>query len=364
MRLLVALLLLSSPVWGAFTRRWNLTPATSQVVGGTHTGFAVLVDITHNDLKQTGGGGQVTNANGYDIAPSTDSTCATYDTDFQREMYDGSGGRIVMWWNVSLTQGNNYYLCAGNTAITTDVSAPTTTWNSAYLMRHGFGNGSSIPTADSTSNGNNISSLGGFAANSGGQIYGAAAQGGTTHIDMNGSPLDGLTAFTIDGWIYNPSTANDVAFFSDWDSQTVLWRFSFSNSFRLILKWADASTTDFDPYTATGHATNTWTKMSVTYDGTTVRVYTNGAQVATASVSGKTMKSHTSTNTQNLGGGGTGTESYWRGSLDEFRVSNVARSADWLATEFNAATPSTFWTTTGPDTLATNTRRRVQVSIQ
>jgi uncharacterized protein (DUF2236 family) len=35
---------------------------------------------------------------------------------------------------------------------------------------------------------------------------------------------------------------------------------------------------------------------------------------------------------------------YWHGMLDEVHISNVARSADWIATEYNSQnSPSTFY---------------------
>lgn len=321
----------------------TLTVVSAKVSAGPHVDFPVLVDVTHNDLRTVSNGGFVTNANGFDIEPTSDSL-GTTKLKFQRESYDAVTGRIRMHVKVpSLTTATSIYLRFADPSVISDTQDANGTWNSAFIARHGFGNGASIATADSTAVGNNIASVGSFVANSGGQIYGAAAQGGFSYMTMSGSPLDGLNAFTVDIWIYNPGTGNDVAFFSDWSSQQTLWRYASSNDFRLIINWSDASSTDI-AYTATGHATNTWTKMSVTYDGSTVRTYTNGSAGATAAASGKTVKNHTSSNVQKIGGGATGTEDYWRGRVDEMRISNVARAAGWIATEYNAALPSTFWT--------------------
>lgn len=345
------LLLLALFVWyvlpmeGAFAYRKSVTVNSGQVSSGPHADFAMLVSETDADLAA--GAGKVQDAQGDDIQFFSNSDCTTGKLDWERELYNSSTGQIIFWVRVSsIDVGSVIYRCYGDATETADESNPAGVWDSATLVRHGFGDGSTITTTDSTSNNNDFSSVGSFAANSGGKVYGAAAQGGTSYINMNGSPLDALTNFTIDMWIYNTRDANDVAFFSDWDSQQTLWRYSFTSSYRLIINWSDATSTDFDPYVATGDADDTWTKMSVTYDGTTVRVYTNGAQVTTAAASGKTVKSHTSTNTQNLGGGATGTEGYWRGRLDEMRIANTYRSAGWLATEYNNVNaPGSFYAT-------------------
>jgi hypothetical protein len=69
----------------------------------------------------------------------------------------------------------------------------------------------------------------------------------------------------------------------------------------------------------------------------------NGAQVSTAARTG-TVSDNNSIVT--IGNHDDGVNNrYWNGMIDEVRLSNVARSADWIATDYaNQNAPSTFHT--------------------
>ena len=76
--------------------------------------------------------------------------------------------------------------------------------------------------------------------------------------------------------------------------------------------------------------------MVGTWDGSTVKVYLNG------STSGGTWTGSQSMSSMNAGatkavrmGKQSEGANYFNGYTDEARISNVARSADWILTEFN-----------------------------
>ena len=83
--------------------------------------------------------------------------------------------------------------------------------------------------------------------------------------------------------------------------------------------------------------------IQITFDGSTVKGYLNGVEVTSVANSG----------TQNIGSQGTfigvfntANIGYWRGLIDETRVSQSARSANWITTEYNNQNAeSTFWGT-------------------
>jgi hypothetical protein len=62
-------------------------------VTGSLTNFPVLVSVTLADLRTTANGGQVRNANGYDIVFTT-SGCNTTLT-YERERYVASTGEFI-----------------------------------------------------------------------------------------------------------------------------------------------------------------------------------------------------------------------------------------------------------------------------
>jgi glucose/arabinose dehydrogenase/PKD repeat protein len=83
-------------------------------------------------------------------------------------------------------------------------------------------------------------------------------------------------------------------------------------------------------------ALNTWTHLASTYDGTTMRLFVNGAQVASKAVTGAMP------NTANLLriGGNVVWGDYFSGLIDEVRVYNRALSVLEIGTDMNAAVGS------------------------
>ena len=87
---------------------------------------------------------------------------------------------------------------------------------------------------------------------------------------------------------------------------------------------------------ATGTAAltaNTWAHLALTYDGTTVRLYVNGNQVASTA---KTGTIRTSTNQLQIGGDSIYGQ-YFQGLIDEVRVFNVARTQAQIQSDMNTA---------------------------
>jgi hypothetical protein len=95
-----------------------------------------------------------------------------------------------------------------------------------------------------------------------------------------------------------------------------------------------------------------WSHVVGTYDGGTVRLYVNGVQGGTAPLSGSINYG----NSKDLAIGSRSPYApglFWNGLLDEVRISSVARSADWIATEYaNQSSPGTFYSVGQVDALA------------
>ena len=80
-----------------------------------------------------------------------------------------------------------------------------------------------------------------------------------------------------------------------------------------------------------------------TYNGTTGTLYVNGtAQTTTFSAASAIGSSAQSVNLSRWPA--TPSSTYWNGMLDEVRISNTARSADWIKTEYNnQSAPASFY---------------------
>jgi YD repeat-containing protein len=86
---------------------------------------------------------------------------------------------------------------------------------------------------------------------------------------------------------------------------------------------------------------NTWSHLATTYDGTTLRFYLNGSQVATQAVSGAMPASM-----GNLSlAGNTIWGEYFAGRLDDLRIYNRALSASEVQSAMDTPVASTTTTT-------------------
>src|SRR5262249_56500880 len=122
------------------------------------------------------------------------------------------------------------------------------------------------------------------------------------------------TAATLEAWV-NPSVVNtawrDVIYKGD-DNYFLMGTTSFSS------RPVAGATIGGGPGTtsAVGTAalsTNTWTHLAMTYDGSAVRLYVNGAQVSSTAKSGAIS---TSTNALTIGGDAIYGQ-YFQGTIDE-----------------------------------------------
>ena len=122
----------------------------------------------------------------------------------------------------------------------------------------------------------------------------------------------------------------------------MLLKFSNQNSGQLNFHLADNSS-GHDLYSSTSLSNSTWYNIVGTYNGTTSKLYVNGSEEASDTV---TFTLGNYDTTYGLGIGDkyqTGNE--FSGDMDEIRVANAAKSGDWVATEYNnQSSPSTFLT--------------------
>jgi hypothetical protein len=87
----------------------------------------------------------------------------------------------------------------------------------------------------------------------------------------------------------------------------------------------------------------TWYHAVLTWDGTNYEVFVDGVSKANGSYSGLSSI-HTSADIGN-NGEPTARDESWNGIMDEFRVSDIVRSAAWIQTEYNnQKAPAAFYT--------------------
>ncbi len=306
------------------------------------TDFPVLVSGTYTYLKTVGNGGLVTNASGYDIAFYADSAGASI-LDFELVYYDATTGTVEFWVRVptvSHTVDTVIYMFYANPSISTYQGNTNGTWNSGFGGVYHLPDGSTLGFADSTSNANNLSGINSPAA-AAGQIDGGMLTdaAGNKYAEMPNSASLEFTTFTIDFWVkstgggfnpvFDPLLSKDNLSVRYWGTWVI------SNKLYIEFPLAGGNWSG-----NTSLPTATWLKATYTYDGTDVRIYLNGAIDMTPA-----SHSFTDGNAVVAIMVGRRANQYITATFDEVRFSNVARSDDWILTEYNnESSPSTFYT--------------------
>ena len=316
--------------------------------------FPILISLTASDLKTAANGGNVQNSKGYDII-FTDST-ETITLDHEIEKYVPTTGEIAMWVRVPMLSASSdtvIYMHFGNSSISSSQENKTGVWDSNYKGVWHLSNGSTLTTNDSTSNGNTGTNHGASAAT--GQIDGAASFNSSSQYIQISNTIN-IKQFSISAW------------FKTSDGQQTSWRAIVSKNsgmgnrnFWLGLSGSNSATYcnygsllilySVEGVVDAGHACtssrmddNNWHFATATYDGTTLKLYVDGSLSNTLSVSSPDTQSQaTYIGIEKIEEAGF--INPFTGTLDELRISNTARSADWIATEYNnQSSPSTFYT--------------------
>ena len=280
--------------------------------------------------------------------------------DHEIESYDSATGTLVAWVripNLSSSVDKVIYLNYGNPS-SPDQSNPPGVWDSSYVgvwHMNEDPSGTAPQSVDSTSNNNDGSSNN---MTSGdlvtGKMAGALDFDGTddwvqaphsASVNLNG------TGMTLSGWVSSNGQTADVG---------ILLKSTSSYQVHLGIESGETGNlrvlTPSGPYsrldtTSTVPTNGTWTYLTGTYDGTTVRLYYNATEEATDTRSGNI---NATTEPVVIGRRAIGDNRFLNGIIDEVRMSNVARSAGWIQTEYNnQSSPSTFYTfASGPGACA------------
>jgi hypothetical protein len=277
----------------------------------------------------------VQSANGYDIIFTSDAAGAV-KLDHEIESYNPSTGQFIAWVRIatlSHTADTTIYLFYGNSNVTTSQENRTGVWNSNYKGVWHLPNGSTLTANDSTGNGNNGSIT--AATATAGQIDGAGSfDGSSANINLGTSTtLHPTTGGTVSIWLKANSFRN---FSTAIANQDVLndrngYGLYFYSSGVANFELATGST--LQTINSSALSSGQWYYLVGTWNTTTVSIYVNGA------LSAQTSKMLTPTYSAPLRIGVDGDQSfannYFNGILDEGRVSDIARSADWIAAEYN-----------------------------
>lgn len=352
---------------GSVGRRVRVVvPNTSGISGGSATGFAhhrqiavnsgqvsgggplasfpVLVNWTDSTLKSAGNGGNVQSSGGTDIVFTSDAAGNSV-IPYEQEKYDPATGQIVYWVDVaSLTNSSVFYMFYDK-AGASDQSNPSGVWDSSYKGVWHLPNGSTLTANDSTGNTNN-GTVNGATATTGNIDGGGNFSGSSQAIDM-ASNVGGYVltdSFTVSAWI-NPAlnSANEIIYGNIAFSTGYHLRVTTANKIRFILVDGGGSL-----YSArdSGTLSAGWHDVVGVWKGSGIPdVYVDGVLDNNAIISNGSLTSITTSAITRIGAVTDGGGFFFNGKIDEVRTSKTARSADWIATEYNnQSAPASFYT--------------------
>jgi alpha-mannosidase len=200
-----------------------------------------------------------------------------------------------------------------------------------------FDETSGATAADSSGNGNTGTVSG--ASWTTGHLSNALSFNGSSNYVLAGNYPKPTTTATYTAWVYANSAPTWASIIKNWGNTTAgqIHLGIDNTSGKLSVYMTQSNGTTVNCIEATAFPTGSWQHVATVADGSTIRLYRNGTQVASVSYNG-TLK--TSFNALGIGvkpnEAGTGPDStnpgYWNGKIDDVRIYNRALSAQEITT--------------------------------
>lgn len=220
-----------------------------------------------------------------------------------------------------------YYGKAGDT----DGSDKNNVWDANYNSVWHFSEGTGTTTRDSKNNMTGTLMGGGSAPTwtASGQVARGLSFGGAGYVAISGTPPAGNTPYTLEAWINIDDTGNrrGIVGYGNYGSgnQVNALRSNNEGTGRGFQNyWWGNDLFDNGPYYTAG----TWGHVTAKFNGTTRQIFWN----ANPGASGAPGSPNFGTTAFEIGRTNGG--EFWKGILDEVRVSNVARSDAWIKFQY------------------------------
>lgn len=329
-------------------------------VPSAQTHFPMNFSGTYPYLATVSNGGKVQNANGYDVAFSSDSVCGT-KLNWDSESYNAVTGAVSYFIDVSsLNNGSTIYICYGAPSISTDQSNPTSVWsNAGYAAVYHLSNGVTPSYADSTTNANNMTASSTPTAIAG-QMDGAVsfAKNGQFATTTESSSLQyGTNSFSYSMWLKTSALSGAQGLLTMVNNNTTTgFRFvgstndvqaRITDGTHAISGTLSGSVSDSNWHYLVVTVDRVGNKMTTYVDGTAINA---GDSIATVTGSITDATALLCVNGITFSGVCVSSVATQTVSFDEVHMSSASTllSANWIKTEYNNQnSPSTFYTVGG-----------------
>ncbi len=347
---------LSQP--SGYTYGKRITIDNNEVAGSTAlVDFPFLLNLIDADLRSVSNGGQLESESGYDLIFTLADISQVLDHELEK--YDPTSGELVVWIKIpslSASVDTDILMFYGNASVSSDPSTESV-WDNGFVAVWHLAQDPTAPGPqidDSTSNNFHASSSGSMDSSDlvGGQIGDAVDFDGSddliTHADD--PQLDiGTDDLTISCWVNVDNTNNG-------DKKEILNKKGGGSGnagyairikgdeVELAHKVSGQGNTNVSSSSSITLTAGTWHYVAVVFDVSADEALIHVDGVAEPSISINAGNSLDNTEKLTLGQRQNGSSNEMDGKLDEARVANVARSTDWLLTEYNnQSDPSGFF---------------------
>ncbi|HEX3032206.1 MAG TPA: DUF2341 domain-containing protein, partial [Bacillota bacterium] len=355
------------------------TPVQSSL-GIYNTNFYKKITIDHTKVSNTDQANfpvliSLTGLNQSHINPDGSDIRFTADdglTELPREIESYSGGNLAAWVkvpNLSATVDTIVYMYYGDATLTEPAADSTygrnSVWDSNYKMVQHLKDGTATTVSDSTRNNNTGTKKNGVAQNTG-KIGNGQAISATNHFIDFGNPsslkFNSGGNYTYSMWMNLQGW--DAGSGAEWRNYVLAvsgagdpegYTTQSRGLYLRLVKNGGGANDGYYQYCAgtgiTGSSSwvgswvssgtmvnlNNWSRVTVQVDGNIQRMFVNGTQIGQATMPSKLLDS------SNIYLGASETDYQANMWVDELEVSNIARSADWIKTEYNNQNgPGTF----------------------
>lgn len=337
----------------AITLDHNRVPNTDQI------NFPVLVSGVYPSLATVANGGRVQSQNGFDILFTSDST-GSNPLNFELESYNGTTGAIAFWVRVpvlSHTADSLIYMFYGKGGVASFQGNRSSTWDSNYVaVYHLADSAASNAVSDSTSNGNSAAAQAFTNTKTTlGRIAGAQTLNGANDFinATNNSSLAITGNVTIEAWVKAnamPSLGNQAYIAGkgyNGSNEGYFLRLETNNSGTSFVQAGTfAFPASYQAQVQVSGFAGAWHHVVGSFNGTW-SVYVDGVRTGSSQTLGPL---HTGEPAVLGARGANGSRvSFLNGVIDEVRISNAARSADWVVSSFNSQSRSDTFAIVGPE---------------
>jgi hypothetical protein len=313
--------------------------------------FPLTVVLTDADLRTTANGGLVNNSSGYDIGFGPDCSGTGTMLKWEMESYTPAAGSIVahvLRPTLSHTTDDTVGMYFGG-AFASFQSTPSAVWNTNYKQICHLGDGTTVSNVCSVGNNLTLIATPSAAAGavSGAAAFDGAAQAASVPVDLSATATITLecwlnwTAFTnLDNGLmaeFTTTVSNAGSFFADPNATGGKFRFGMGSG---VTYWLD----DF-PRPSAG----SWHHIALVMNRSTNSntAYVDGVSQSLTPVVHSPQSGNYVNSVLYLMSRAASTL-FGKGSFDELRISDTARTSDWILTEYrNQSAPATY-TTAGP----------------